>query len=91
MRTENEKKKLEGNRKGADITNGKAVALQLEGERETNRDTFTDNQVAKKAGVGTGTVARYNKVMKSDDEELKAIEETQTINLIERMKENAKY
>lgn len=33
VRIENEKKKLEGNKKDADITNGKAVALQLEGER----------------------------------------------------------
>lgn len=31
----------------------------------------TDKELAKMAGVGTGTVARFNKVMKSDDEELK--------------------
>ena len=31
----------------------------------------TDKELAKMAGVGTGTVARYDAVMKSDDEELK--------------------
>ena len=29
----------------------------------------TDKELAKMAGVGTGTIARYNRVMKSDDEE----------------------
>lgn len=33
--------------------------------------THTDKELAKMAGVGTGTVARFNKVMNSDDEELK--------------------
>lgn len=33
--------------------------------------TRTDKELAKLAGVGTGTVARFNKVMNSDDEELK--------------------
>lgn len=32
------------------------------------KDTWTDSQTAKKAGVGVGTVARYNRVMNSDDE-----------------------
>lgn len=31
----------------------------------------TDKELAKMAGVGTGTIARYNRVMNSDDEELK--------------------
>ena len=31
----------------------------------------TDKELAKMAGVGTGTVARYNQIMKSDDEALK--------------------
>lgn len=30
--------------------------------------THTDKELAKMAGVGTGTIARYNRVMKSDDE-----------------------
>lgn len=66
---ENEKKKKEGNKLGADITNSKTVSLQSEAKR--NRETNTDRQIAKKAGVGVGTVARYNRVMNSDDENLK--------------------
>lgn len=31
----------------------------------------TDKQLAKLAGVGTGTIARFNRVMSSDDEDLK--------------------
>lgn len=66
---ENEKKKKEGNKLGADVTNNKTVTLQLECERNNDRkDTWTDSQTAKKAGVGVGTVARYNRVMNSDDE-----------------------
>ena len=53
VRLENEKKKIKGNKLGADITNGNTVSLQLEAER--NRTTNTDRQVAKKAGVGVGT------------------------------------
>lgn len=34
------------------------------------KDFWTDSQTAKKAGVGVGTVARYNRVMNSDDEVL---------------------
>ena len=57
---ENEKKRLEGNKLGADVTNNKAVILQLECERSNDRkDTWTDSQIAKKAGVGVGSVARY--------------------------------
>lgn len=37
----------------------------------TQSKIHTDKQLAKMAGVGTGTVARFNKVMKSEDEELK--------------------
>lgn len=71
---ENEKKRLKGNKLGAKITNNKnidTVALQLECERNERKSSWTDNQTAKKAGVGIGTVARYNRVMNSDDEELK--------------------
>lgn len=58
---ENERKKKQGNKLGADITNNKTVSLQSEAKR--NRETNTDRQIAKKAGVGTGTVARYDRVM----------------------------
>lgn len=61
---ENEKKKKEGNKLGADITNNKSVTLQLECKRNNDRkNTWTDSQTAKKAGVGVGTVARYDRVM----------------------------
>ena len=66
---ENKKKRLEGNRLGADVANGKAVSVQMDAERD--RTTNTREQVAKMSGVGAGTVARYDAIMKTDDEELK--------------------
>ena len=33
--------------------------------------THTNKELAKMARVGTGTIARYNRVMNSDDKELK--------------------
>ena len=41
------------------------------GETLIKKQTHTDKELAKMAGVGTGTVARFNKVMNSNDEELK--------------------
>lgn len=41
------------------------------GEKRSDIKIHTDKELAKMAGVGTGTVARFNKVMNSDDEELK--------------------
>lgn len=71
---ENKKKQIEGGRIGADITNGKTSSVQMDGSRSTTEDskshttpTHTREQVAKLSGVGTGTVARYDAVMKSDD------------------------
>jgi hypothetical protein len=55
---ENKEKRLEENRLGADVANGKTVSLRLEAKR--NRETNTDRQIAKKAGVGVGTVARIS-------------------------------
>lgn len=70
---ENERKKLEGNSKGGKTS--KEVSLQLECDSNNNTksrsETWTDSQIAQKAGVGTGSVARYNKIMNSGDEELK--------------------
>lgn len=67
---ENEKKRLEGNSKGGSSNN--EVSLQLEcnlkEDDSVRKDSWTDSQTAKKAGVGVGTVARYNRVMNSDDE-----------------------
>lgn len=69
---ENEKKRLEGNKKGADITNGHSVSVHLDAERKQQRDrsTNTREQRAKIAGVSAGTVARYDTVMNSDNKEL---------------------
>lgn len=69
VRIENEKKRL-STLKQNQTTNR---SLQLEASNENNRDRSlnTDRQTAQKAGVGVGTVARYNKVMNSNDEELK--------------------
>ena len=64
---ENKKKQIEGGRIGADITNGKTSSVQMDGSRSTIYDpkshtspTHTREQVAKLAGVGTGTVAKYD-------------------------------
>lgn len=40
------------------------------GETLIQKQTHTDKELAKMAGVGTGTIARYNRVMNSDDEVL---------------------
>lgn len=67
---ENEKKKKESDKKfygNQHEVVSTPIGVQSSKERS---DTWTDNQIAKKAGVGTGSVARYNKIMKSDDEEL---------------------
>lgn len=71
---ENEKKRLLGNKLGADVTNGKSVSVQMGAERnskERDRSTNTREQRARLAGVSSGTVSRYDTVMKSDNEDLK--------------------
>lgn len=66
IKEENEKKKLVGNKLGADITNGKTVSVQMDGERKSHTSpTHTREQVAKMSGVGAGTVARYDRKMQS--------------------------
>ena len=52
---------------GKEFGNGKSSSSP-NGEKLT---IHTDKELAKMAGVGTGTIARYNRVMNSDDEELK--------------------
>ena len=73
---ENKERQSKGGRVGADITNGKTASVQMDGTRNDEKKshtspTHTREQVAKMSGVGVGTVARYDAVMKSDDEELK--------------------
>ncbi|MGN1327562.1 MAG: hypothetical protein ACI4VQ_05780, partial [Clostridia bacterium] len=70
---ENERKKSEaGKNYGKGMNNSSTpIGVNLSDNKNDRKDTWTDNQIAKKAGVGTGSVARYNKIMKSDDDELK--------------------
>lgn len=42
--------------------------MQNPDNNRVHSNSWTDSQTAKKAGVGVGTVARYNRVMNSDDE-----------------------
>lgn len=69
VRIENEKKRLSTLKQNQTANR----SLQLEASDENNRDRSlnTDRQTAQKAGVGVGTVARYNKVMNSNEEDLK--------------------
>lgn len=73
IREENEKKKLEGNSFGGQ--GGKQVSVHLGAdlmqEKPRDRSTNTREQRAKLSGVSSGTISRYDTVMKFDDEELK--------------------
>jgi hypothetical protein len=70
---ENEEKRLQGTYKSHESR--KLGSDQMDGSKAIKTShtapTHTREQIAKLAGVGTGTVSRYEKVMKSDDEELK--------------------
>lgn len=61
---ENKEKMSNGGKVGADITNGKTACVQMDTPRD--RSTNTREQVAKMSGVGSGTVARYDAIMKTD-------------------------
>lgn len=67
---ENEKKKSEaGKNYGKGMTNSSTpIGVNLSGTKSESdrKDTWTDSQTAKKAGVGVGTVARYDAIMKTD-------------------------
>lgn len=55
-------------------TEGRPTKLNCTPNGEQIQDTpkiHTDKQIAKMAGVSTGTVARYNQVMKSDKDDIK--------------------
>lgn len=55
----------------AKLSQGTRTDLTSSPNGEKVNITHTDKELAKLAGVGTGTIARYNRVMNSDDEELK--------------------
>lgn len=71
VKLDNEKKKKET--EGRPSKNCTPIGVQNTNATtpRIHSETWTDSQVAKKAGVGVGTVARYNKVMNSNDEDLK--------------------
>lgn len=75
IRKDNEEKKLSTLKQNYSDRSLQMERTDLDDTTEesdkNNRNTWTDSQIAKKAGVGVGTVARYNRVMNSDDEELK--------------------
>lgn len=66
---ENKDKMSAGGKIGANITNGKTGCVHLDAGRD--RSTNTREQIAKMAGVAAGTVARYDAIMKTDNEDLK--------------------
>lgn len=72
---ENEKKRLAGtynsHKTRGNNENDGCVHLDASKKTERDRSTNTREQRAKIAGVGNGTVARYDAVMKSGDETLK--------------------
>lgn len=71
---ENKGRQLKGTYKSYESRNKVSVHLDADlntPEKCRDRSTNTREQVAKMSGVGTGTVARFNKVMNSDNEELK--------------------
>ena len=76
-RIENEKKRLSTLKQNQTANR----SLQLEASDENNRDRSlnTDRQTAQKAGVSAGTVARYNKVMNSNEEDLKEKVKTEQV------------
>ena len=58
-------------RAGREYGNGKNSSSPNGEKLNENIKIHTDKELAKLAGVGTGTIARYNKVMTSNDDELK--------------------
>lgn len=70
---ENKGKMLEGYSK--ERREERSSSVQMDGgcneSKSHTSPTHTREQVAKMSGVGTGTVARYEAIMKTDDEDLK--------------------
>lgn len=69
----NEQKKLEGSKLGGNVKNGNVPCVQSNTNHDTSRDrsTNTREQLSRETGVSTANIAKYDVVMKSDDEELK--------------------
>lgn len=63
---ENEKRKLSTLKQNATDDRCVQMDASINDDKPRDRSANTREQRAKLAGVGTGTVARYNKAMKSD-------------------------
>lgn len=57
---------------GRNFGNGKTSSSPI-GEELNDKKIRTDKELAKLAGVGTGTIARFNRVMSSEDEKQQRI------------------
>lgn len=68
---ENKGRQLKGTYKSHESRKDGCVQMDTTKDNIRDRSTNTREQVAKMSGVGTGTVARYDAVMKSGDEDLK--------------------
>ena len=62
------KKKIQEDAKEKQLSTLKQNSNDRLLQTEKTKPFHTDKELAKLAGVGTGTVARFNRVMKSDDE-----------------------
>lgn len=69
LRKYNEEQKLKGAQLGGNIKNGNVPSVQM--DKRQDNSTHTRQQISKETGVSLGNIARYEAVMKSDDEELK--------------------
>lgn len=66
------------------------------GETLIQKQTHTDKELAKMAGVGTGTIARYNRVMNSDDGQIcltvkSAVQQRKSGNVLRNWKDCMEY
>lgn len=74
IREENKKKMLNGNKRGGQVKNQADVYFgvgRCNENKHRDRSTNTREQRAKLSGVSSGTISRYDTVMKSGDDELK--------------------
>lgn len=72
IKEENEKKKLSTLKQNSDDRSVHLVGTDDNESRKSHTSpTHTREQRAKLSGVSSGTISRYDTVMKSDDEELK--------------------
>lgn len=60
LENERKRKEMEGRPRKENCT---PIGVQNTDDNRSRSNTWTDSQTAKKAGVGVGTVARYDRVM----------------------------